>query len=341
VAFLGGFFGIEFPPAEAPGIGSYWGMPPDPALTFVNARSALSALLASVRPPTLWLPAYICRSVPQAAAAAETPVRYFPVDVSLQPDIAFLDAATRAGDMVLAVDYFGRAPDAPFLDFVAQRQDLRFVEDGCHAVDTGAPPWGRWCLRSPRKLVGVPDGGFIAPGDDIAEPHRSRIDPRLDAQRAACLRFEDEEEQANPRWHAANQERETAENVSRRRMSRLARELLARLPVEAIARQRRDNFQALAESMSGLAFLPDQRPAYVPLGFPVRLPPATRSRVRADLIEQGIFPAVHWDDLPSPASFAVAHGLAGELLTLPCDQRYGTADMERVADVLRQSVRRP
>jgi hypothetical protein len=338
VTYVGGFFGIELPPAHGSGLASFWHMPEDPALTFSNGRSALAALFASVGPSKVWLPAYVCRSVAEAADAAGTPHSYFPVDEALQPDTPFLETSARTGDMVLAVDYFGRPPGEPFLDFVKRRTDLKFVEDACHAVDTGIRQWGRWCLRSPRKLVGVPDGGFVFPAGGIVKARRSTPEPGIAAYQAACLRFEDEDERANDLWHQANQDREASEGASLQRMTRLSRELLARIPVEPIAHLRRANFRALAGMLERYMFFPEAHLGFVPLGFPIRLQADLRDKVRRDLIGHGIFPAVHWSDLPSPTAFAPAHSLAAELLTLPCDQRYRPVDMERLAQIVRESL---
>jgi dTDP-4-amino-4,6-dideoxygalactose transaminase len=340
VSYIGGFFGIELPPADVPGLASFWNMPIDPALTYVNGRSALAALFASVRPSKLWLPAYICRSVVQAAETAGTAFGFFPVNDGLQPDAAFLDSVARAGEIVLAVDYFGRSPDLEFLDFVERRRDLRFIEDACHAFDTGEAQWGHWCLRSPRKLVGVPDGGFLVPADDILGAQRSLPQPGVDTSEAAWMRFEDEDEHANALWHGVNQSREAAEQAAPRRMSRLSREVLSRLPIAPIAERRRINFRVLAGKLEEIMFLPEKQPSYVPLGFPVRLQRDLRTRVRNELIANGIFPALHWIDLPSPAAFTTAHTLASELLTLPCDQRYGSVQMERVARIVMEALSR-
>lgn len=151
---------------------------------------------------------------------------------------------------------------------------------------------------------------------------------------AACMRFEDEDEKAGARWHEINQSREASEHVSQGRMSRLSRELLTRLQPQPIADRRRENFRILAGKLEQIMFLPDRQPAFVPLGFPVRLRETLRNQVRSDLIAKGIFPALHWIDPPSPPAFTVAHTLASELLTLPCDQRYQPSDMERLAQIL-------
>lgn len=340
MSFIGGFFGLELPPVAGPGLASFWEMPVNSAHTYVNGRSALAALLATLTPAKLWLPAYICRSVLQSAEATNTPVGYFPVDEALEPDAHFLDSAVKPGEMVLAADYFGRAPNASFLDFVARRDDLLFVEDACHAFDTGAPRWGHWCLRSPRKLVGVADGGFLVPAEGALDRRTSVAQAALMNHQAACMRFEDEDEEISARWHEINQSREASEHVSDGRMSRLSRQLLTRLQPEPIADRRRENFSTLAGKLGEIMFLPDRQPAFVPLGFPVRLRETLRNQVRVDLVAKGIFPALHWIDLPSPTTFTAAHTLASELLTLPCDQRYQPFDMERMAQILMETLYR-
>ncbi len=44
-----------------------------------------------------------------------------------------------------------------------------------------------------------------------------------------------------------------------------------------------------------------------------------------------IYPAVHWPIADVvPPEFETSHRLAGEIMTLPCDQRYDRSDMERI-----------
>jgi hypothetical protein len=46
--------------------------------------------------------------------------------------------------------------------------------------------------------------------------------------------------------------------------------------------------------------------------------------------------------LPSdPQQHAHEHGLAGELLTLPCDYRYGEPEMKRIAEAVRECLAAP
>ena len=52
----------------------------------------------------------------------------------------------------------------------------------------------------------------------------------------------------------------------------------------------------------------------------------------------GGYMATHWP-LPArlPAGFETCRELSERLMTLPCDQRYGRADMERMAGVIREA----
>ena len=58
--------------------------------------------------------------------------------------------------------------------------------------------------------------------------------------------------------------------------------------------------------------------------------------MREKLFKQEIYPPIHWRLAGAvPESFVASHRLAADILTLPCDQRYALADMERmVAAVL-------
>ena len=238
--------------------------------TFTNARSAFAALIQTVDPARVWLPAYICEEL--AKVVPEERLAFYPLGQKLTPVIDILESSTRPGDMVLGVNYFGRPPEPAFLHFLERRQDIVFVEDCAEAIDTGIPPWGHWRLFSPRKVIGVPDGGLLL--DSLTHFMTVALSsPLFDMLifEASLRRFEDEVETQNAAWHTANQMRERAETVSNRRMSRLSGALLHLLDPTPIIARRRANFSVLQERLTQLSFLKDQSPNYVPFGFPIRV----------------------------------------------------------------------
>jgi dTDP-4-amino-4,6-dideoxygalactose transaminase len=275
----------------------------------------------------LWLPAYICLAAASAAEGLE--IVWYGVDADLAPDLADFEGRLRRGDAVMAVDYFGRLPPEAFLELVRSRTDVLWIEDRAQALAPG-PAWGQASLYSPRKLVGVGDGGLLVSDSPVPSPSDQGLpEPEAAAQHA---RLADPAGVDPPAWYPAYQAQEAAFRVDRRPMSAVSAERLSRVAARPIAAARRANWEVLAEALSPVALWPEVlRPAFVPLAFPVRTSDAAAASRR--MAEAGIFCPRHWAELPSPAGrFTAAEVLSGSLLSLPCDQRYGPSDMRRVAD---------
>lgn len=337
---IGGFFGIELPTAiGAASVRARWQLP-GPQAAFATARSAFKGLLDALTSGSVFVPAYLCPEMTAVVPAARR--RFYPVDARLSPQVPFLAARVKPGDLVLAVDYFGRPPGAEFLDYVARQPDVHFVEDCAQALATGRAAWGDWQLYSPRKLVGVPDGGLLvarsarAAATRLADSVPGDCATAVDRARAQWMRYEDEGEEHNDLWYPIHSAKEEAFGVARTRISRLTWELLERLDMEAIATARRSNHAVLAGLLADVALVGGPAEGWVPMGFPVRVPAQRRDAIRQRLFDARIFPAVHWEHLAAPAEeFAPEHVLAASELTLPCDQRYTAAQMERLAVAFR------
>jgi dTDP-4-amino-4,6-dideoxygalactose transaminase len=288
-----------------------------------SARAALAAFLAFHGVKRVWLPAYTCASLAEGAAACEQ--RWFTVDPTLKPDAAQLCAELRPGDAVVGVDYFGRAPGAEFLDLVTDRPDVLWIEDRAQALDTGRSDWGRAMLYSPRKLIGVGDGGLLVSDLPLPEPGA----PHQDDAAAQIARAGDPDGQEPDRWFPLFQAQERAFAVDDAAMSPRSRLILERVAIAPLAAARRANAAFLGAQLGDLALWPDDPVEHAPLAFPLRLADAADAAAR--LAVEGVFCARHWAELPSDAvRFPDAHRLSGQLLSLPCDHRYDLADMARI-----------
>jgi hypothetical protein len=326
---IGGFFGL----ATAEGDGSLaaaWGLG-DGLLAWENATSALAALIRHMAPGSVWLPGYLCRWTLDAVPLARR--RFF----GLGPDLAELAAGVRPGDLVLATNLFGRAPGAAWREFVGATDRVTFVEDCAQALETGQAPWGDWRLYSPRKLMGVPEGGLLVPVSRLAKaaglpPPRLPPDPVKVAERRAPMQARRDRPSDPLGWQALHARAEHGYSVTDRAMDTPARLLLQSQSLRPMVLARQRNFAALAGPLAAFAFLPDTAPDFAPLGFPVVVPAARRDAVLARLHAARIFATVHWRDLAAPASLIGDHALAETMITLPCDHRYGPAEMARVAD---------
>jgi len=300
---------------------------------FRTARGALAALLAHRGVGRIWLPAYGCEALAQGAAGCE--IAWYAVDEDLAPDVAGLSSGLRAGDAVLGVDYFGAPPPQAFRGLARHRTDVLWIEDRAQALDTGAPAWGAVLLYSPRKLVGVAEGGLLAGAGPMPTAAPAEAPACADAQVA---RAADPDGQAPERWFQAFQRQEAALDARPTAMGTETRRLLSSLAHAPRAARRRANWDVLAGRLAEVALWPGRRADFAPLAFPVRL--KNRDAVAAALAERRIWCARHWASLPSdPARFPAAHRLAGELLSLPCDDRYEAREMEAVAEAVLAAAR--
>lgn len=340
---IGGFFGLEpgdrCPPDESvlarwTGAAGWAG--------FHNARSGFAWLIRSLGPGTVWLPTYLCADMDVQTGSR---LRRYRVDTALRLDDPELESGLAPGDMVVAVAYFG-APVCDGLCRIARRRaDVTWVEDRVQAL-TLAPDHGitgAWRLHSPRKLVGVADGGLVVgpvervPLPDLATPplsHRAAAEARARAETpqdvAAAYRL------------YVGIEREHA--VADLAMDAVTRRRLGEVAWAPLAARRRQNFAILDSLLQDLAapVTPRLRGAAAPFGYPVLVPDG-RDALAARLAEEGIFCAVHWRELGGGAADPVtvdpgAAALRDGLLTLPVDHRYGRDDMHRLAEAVRRAL---
>lgn len=335
---IGGFLPLDAEPRHPDGGAlACWGVTSENAWMFSNARSALAYLLREARTRRLLLPAYICPEL-SALADREMDIHFYPLLDDLSPNTAALASKMRAGDCILAVDYFGRPPSGDFQAFVAEHPEVLWVEDRAQALDPGCAEWAPWVLYSPRKLFGVPDGGILK--STMGSVPAAAYEGGGEAERAGprILRRDDADERDNEVWYAAYRAVEEAMAVSREPMSQLTCGHLRAIDVEAVCCRRRENFKSLNELLGNAVMADGCTPAYVPFGFPVRV--AGRDDVCDRLREKRVFAARYWQSLPSDAAeFPTEHAFGKELLLLPCDHRYDRSDMERVAQIFEEARR--
>ncbi len=341
---IGGFFPLDLGHADRPtlSVAARW-FGGTRHRGYRNARSALVRGLLPIAAGlgTLWTPAFLCPAVTAALGEAGVRVATYPLAPAgpVSPDLAFLRARAVPGDAILVVCAFGHPPAGDLIRFAATRRDLLWIEDRAAAAWPGAP-WGDALLYSPRKILGVPDGGFLVlPDDRLPLPEEEPPAPATPARfLPSLLRHEDPAETDNATWFAAHRAREAAERVRSGPASRLTATLLSRLDLPTIAARRAGNRAALLYALppalrTFAAETGDHAPGAIPHAVPVLLDDAPA--VARRLAEARIFCPTPWTATVGTPDCPRARALAPRLLLLPCDHRYGPADMARVADALR------
>ncbi|TCV94954.1 hypothetical protein EC912_103447 [Luteibacter rhizovicinus] len=287
------------------------------ALSFQSARDAMAAYFEAIAPRRIWMPHFICESAVEAVLGI-APMERYPLNESFAPES---DLDVTPDDVIVIVDYFGLCGSA-VTQAAAAYSHAHVLIDASQSLFFPPIP-GISLVTSPRKFVGVPDGGFLLTETTVTPPLKAdelasimRCQPLL--LRAAGLR-----EEGYARFRETER---TLEITQPHAMSQLTHGLLAGIDFNAVAHQRRSNFDFLAEQLGHLVpagLMPNR--SSVPLCFPVhaRNPAGTRESLRS----QGVFSPHYWPGVAIPPRDASGEMLAHGIVCLPCDQRYDKEDM--------------
>lgn len=313
---IGGYFALEgtFAPAAL-----Y-----ETALKFQSARAAFSALLKVGGPKRVWVPRYICNSMLAPLQGARIEICFYDLreDFDIDPQIRL-----KASDWLLYVNYFGLC-DAIEQGLLRRFNPEQLVMDHAQALFSPAKD----CLAtiySPRKFLGIPDGGLLF--SRLSMPLPGETDNgSVDRCRHLLLRADGKLQAGYQAFKAAEA---TLEDFTPKRMSSLSRNIFHSSDIQGISLKRRQNFQILNErfgSINKIRVNLDR--AQAPLCYPLWF---ERPIDRARLAQQNIFIPVYWHEVFNRSdSSSVEYNLALNCLPLPCDQRYGFEDIERLVTCL-------
>lgn len=325
---IGGYFGLELPAAHA--------FPHDEGVLMSSGAAALRLLLRTLAPGgcRVWLPRYTCHTVGEAVRAEGCEPCPYNINERLEID-GELPAA--GGDLIIANNYFGLKDD--YIRRLARRYGSRLIADNAQALFADVP-YGISAIYSPRKWVGVPDGGIAVVRDIAREriaiaqeripaPHRRSVS--WDLCQALLMRHD---LGAEAGYEAFQQAEARIAARGPERMSRLTERLLRTIDYDGISRRRLANFRFLHSRLAatnGLDLTLTGRGA-CPMVYPYL---TGDESLRERLIYNKVFVARYWPDvLASCPATSLEHKLASRLIALPIDQRYGEAQMHRVAEII-------
>ncbi len=314
---MGGFFGLELP-AGAP-------CPhPEGALCawVSSGRAAFECLLRGHPAPIrrVWVPRFTCDTVLQPLARLGLAVARYACTAQLEP---LLPAIFEPGDAVLLTDYAGlTGPAVARAAAALQARGLPVFVDATTSFFAEPLP-GVPTFYSPRKFMGVADGGIACAPYAIPLPHGQDVSAAR--SRVLLERLEGGALAALP----ASEEAEAELQAAPRRMSALTRALLLSMDYPAIAAARCRNYRQLHAALAELNHLElPAEPPCAPMCYPLV---SAIPGLRDALIDAGIALPLFWPEvLEACEPDSTEHCLARRLLPLPLDQRYGGADMERL-----------
>ena len=289
-----------------------------------SGRNALEYILrAKGNISRLWIPYYTCDTVLEPLVKLNLPYSFYSIDEQLELQKLI---ELQQGEYILYTNYFG-VKDR-YVHYLSEQYGSQLVVDNAQALYAEVIK-GISTLYSPRKFVGIPDGGIAY--EDL--PLERQV-YELDKSYCRCghlLRRYDEPASDGYIDFRANSGQLVMQPV--REMSLLTRALLSNIDFIQVRERRLKNFAYLHKHLGTSNLLDLNIPFFCPMVYPYRM--REGADIRKKLIADKIYVATYWPNVFQwCASDALECRLADDILPLPIDQRYGSCDMERILNVI-------
>lgn len=314
---IGGYFELELPERCS--------FPHDDGMLLNSGMNALEyVLLALGNASHVWVPYYTCDVVLEPMQKLGVPYTFYPINRNLELDKM---PSLQDGEYLIYTNYFGVKDE-----YVSKLA----IFYGSHLIVDNAQAWfakpieGVHTIYSPRKYVGVPDGGVAycvkhidknTLEQDVSYERCSHLLKRLD--------LDPSEGYADFR---ANSKQLVGQPI--KRMSKLTQRMLCSIGFEEIKSKRRKNFGYLHEHLkeTNLLDMPSMDSFVCPMVYPYLTNDAS---IKQRLIENKVFVPTYWPNvLEWCDSNDLEYSLAQNMVFLPIDQRYGSNEMQRIVNLI-------
>jgi hypothetical protein len=289
---------------------------PDRVLDFAYGRNAVFYILNTLKPKALHLPFYLCDTVAIPAQMLNIPIHWYAIQHDFSPQLP----EVADNEMILIVNYFGLLSDRILA--YAKVFGERMITDNTQAW-YDSPATECWTFNSTRKYFGVPDGAqLFGPTHFNYEFQDAKNIPEY---RHLLERVLGRADIAYQYFVSA----EDSIQCSTLMMSELSTALMQSVPHAEYIDIRRENYSRLHELLAPLNQLSDV------VGFMPKAPfmypflPIHKMR-HEELYARNIFAPILWKDCirREVHGFEFEKQLAENLIPLPLDYRYSTADMQ-------------
>jgi hypothetical protein len=316
---IGGYFEWEFPTNN----GSF---PHSDGILLNSGRHSLEYILKSLGTiKRLWIPYYTCDVVLQPIERLGTPYSFYRInkDFTLAEEVVLSE-----DEYLIYTNYFGLM-DA-YCQEMANRYGNQLILD-CAQAFFAPRVEGINTFYSPRKFVGVPDGGITYADNPI--PVELPADHSYD-KCAHLLKRHD----LTP-MDGYNDFKESSHKIASSPLSlisTLTQKMLSSLDYEAIKGRRLSNFTLLHTHLAASNEL--QMPSLDSISCPMVYPYYTKDLVlRKCLITNQVFVATYWPNVFEwTKEGEIEYELSKNIIPIPIDQRYDDRDMMRIVEIINQ-----
>ncbi|MBR6095102.1 MAG: DegT/DnrJ/EryC1/StrS family aminotransferase [Lachnospiraceae bacterium] len=318
---------------------------------FQSGRNAIEVLFAETAPgASVLVPDFVCGTVPEAIQRAGCRVVNYHIDDDFTFSFEEINALLSETKILYIVHFFGRKFSETEMKAIShwKNEGITVVEDitmSLYSKDPEAFGFGDYIIGSIRKWLPVSDGGFIL------SKAKSFDAPKMQSvslysyyyQLAQMLKkqyIEAGEKDAKLKETYMNFYHESIRylfsDYSIAPISPVSMNYILNTQSQNSYFKRVQNYTYLSEGLKdfGDSIRPAVilNPGYVPFGMVVKC--TKRDELLQYLIKNDIYCNIHWR-LDLPAVFS----LSNQILTIPCDERYGKKEMDRILQVIKDFYR--
>lgn len=314
---IGGYFELELT-----NNGSY---PHSNGICLNSGRNALEYILRTLPNIThIWIPYFTCEVILEPINKLGIPYSFYHINEDLELE-TFIKL--KEYDYLLITNYFGIKDE--YIIELSRRYGDKLIVDNAQAYYAERLNNIK-TLYSPRKFVGIPDGGIafideaIIPEDIIQDYSYNRCShllKRIDL--GASQAYVD---------FKKNSLSLSSQPILQ--MSNLTQRLLSNINYESIRRKRDENFKFIHSYLSHTNLL--KIPPIDTFKCAMVYPYFTRdSSLRNKLIDNKIYVAKYWPNvLQWSQKDSLEYELTENIIPIPIDQRYNSNDMNRIVDLI-------
>lgn len=301
------------------------GFPHQDGILLNTGRNALEYILRCLGyVKSIYLPYYTCEVILEPLKKLHIPWVFYHINAKFEMAD---EIQPGKGEYIIANNYFG-IKDA-YIKSLAEKYGDYLIVDCAQALFAKPIP-GIKTFYSTRKYVGVADGG-VAYGVD---GKYSLLYDEDDSTLHNCHLRIRKEQGAEAGFQDFQQNETKLDNQSIRLMCRNTRDILWHIDYHKVIARRRENYAYLHDALKDKNFLqlPDLNSLICPMVYPF----VTKSdrNLRKKLIENKIFVAKYWPNVHQLNSYEMEYDLATRVVPLPCDQRYGEEEMNRIIKLI-------
>lgn len=304
------------------------GFPHQDGILLNTGRNALEYILRCIGDVRgIYLPYYTCEVVLEPLKKLHIPWAFYHINAKFE---MVEDIQPKEDEYIIANNYFG-IKDA-YIDTLAAKYGDQLVVDCAQALFAKPIP-GIKMFYSTRKFVGVADGGVAYLGNEK--------DGKVEVVGVECTADHDKHlftrkhfgAEAGFAEYQANECK--LDNQPIRWMSDTTKRILNHIAYDKVVAKRRANFSYLHETLKERNFL--ELLDFDTFACPMVYPFITRinRNLRKELIDNKVFVAKYWPNVHQLARYELEYELAGRIVAIPCDQRYGKEEMNRIIEIIK------